>query len=88
MIPIVRPASSLGDQSGAQVLDEVVEDRLETLRIPDVLVERLLAGLRDDLPFLGHRRVVLESRAALELGREARTEVRRQLLVLRGRQRR
>ena len=71
LIPIVRPATALGDQPRAQALDQFVEDRLEPLGIADVLVEGELARLRDHLALLGNRRFVLEPGAALKLGRRA-----------------
>jgi hypothetical protein len=73
------PAALLIGQRLTQLRDEAVQDLLQAPRIADVVIERRLARLGDDLALLGHRRVVLEARSALKLAGKPSPEARRQL---------
>ena len=74
------PAPFLTLERGAQLADQARQDRLELREPGDVEVKRRLPRLGDHLAHLGHRDVVLEAGAALQLGAQPGPEARRQLV--------
>ena len=76
LIPIVRPPRPC-PRAPRTALDQPLEDLARAAPVGDVVVEGRLARLGDHLALLGHRRVVLEARSALQLGRHPRPEPRR-----------